>query len=219
MHGDPITGLRQGDRFTDDADARVVQEARASVKETRGELLQELIALLPCEDRRPLHHDPFRQEQPVTRAGIGARRDPTAFGLPEQLADHHRPIEAVSDLRVSAAQRYPEFIARRGQVEKDGLHEVLVCLPFRKQHGGEEPAGPGARRGNVVRTDVYGVPTDAVRRKGDRVRLCHQALAAEIDDRRVHADAGSHQNTRVRLCVAFEHPLEDVVGEFTDGER
>ena len=94
-------------------------------------------------------------------------------------------------------ERHIEHLAGSSDLLKDLLRDIRRRV-FGQQDGRQEPGGTRSQAGDVVGVNMHGIGADLVLRERDRVRRRDQRPpAADVDRRRIVADAGSQQQPRV----------------------
>ena len=92
------------------------------------------------------------------------------MGLAEHCAHDYGPADVVGDLGVAADKGDADVFAGIGDLV-EGLLDLGLGHVLGDEEGGEEPAGLGARGGDVIGVDVDGVPANLVGGEGDGVGL------------------------------------------------
>jgi hypothetical protein len=179
MHVIADAGGRQ--RGVHDADARINQESLGAREQIAIDQLPQSFRPLTREYRRALDRDSARQQDLITHRNPCLADKARWRDLAQHLTDHDRAVQAGRDLRMSAADRNPQLLARRAHVSHDAGGELRRRVVFRQQQDDEEPQRARAEDGHVVRVDVHGVPTDVIGGERDGVGRDDEIPIASLD--------------------------------------
>ena len=169
----------------------------------------QLGVFLSRDDGRALQRHALGQHDRVADLGARRRDEPVLGHLAQHGAGHDRPVEPVGDLGVAADERDLQLLARLAELGEERAHRVLVGAALGQQQRGEEPAGRAPRTSDVVGVDVQRVPAEVVGGERDRIGGGHQVAVADVDDRRVLADARPHDHARIAGRVLVEDGLQE----------